>query len=331
MNNRILKFTIGFTALLLAVVAAYFSISGLAKLFAGSGIAILVMAGTLEFSKLITVSYVYRYWNATSLVLRYYLLIAISILMMITSLGIYGFLTSGYQKTKTSFDLSNTSILTLQNKKEAVDNKIQSLSDKITISNNRIQTLSNQRTNVERRIDKSFDSDKFNVSNKQTTIASNIERDINKLSSDVDVLTNEKLVLMDSSSNLTTLITQNTISNLGATELGPLVYIANILSISIDKAVNFLILLFIFVFDPLAIALWIVFNKMNTNISVNTPSNSSTESKIQLDSDFINTDITSSDLEQKELISTIQSDIPIETNDNSARDFFPKLYNDVRI
>ena len=136
---------------------------------------------------------------------------------------------------------------------------------------------------------------------------------------------------MDSSSNLTTLITQNTISNLGATELGPLVYIANILSISIDKAVNFLILLFIFVFDPLAIALWIVFNKMNTNISVNTPSNSSTESKIQLDSDFINTDITSSDLEQKELISTIQSDIPIETNDNSARDFFPKLYNDVRI
>ena len=72
-------------------------------------------------------------------------------------------------------------------------------------------------------------------------------------------------------------------------------------------------------------------NKMNTNIPVNTPSNSSTESKIQLDSYFINTDITSSDLEQKELISTIQSDIPIETNDNSARDFFPKLYNDVRI
>jgi hypothetical protein len=249
---------------------------------------------------------------------------------MITSLGIYGFLTSGYQKTKTSFDLSNTSILTLQNKKEAVDNKIQSLSDKITISNNRIQTLSDQRTNVERRIDKSFDSDKFNVSNKQTTIASNIERDINKLSADVDILTNEKLLLMDSSSNLTTLITQNTISNLGATELGPLVYIANILSISIDKAVNFLILLFIFVFDPLAIALWIVFNKMNTSISINTPSNSSTESKIQLDSEFINTDIPSSDLEQKELISTIQSDIPIETNDNSAREFFPKLYNDVR-
>ena len=135
---------------------------------------------------------------------------------------------------------------------------------------------------------------------------------------------------MDSSSNLTTLITQNTISNLGATELGPLVYIANILSISIDKAVNFLILLFIFVFDPLAIALWIVFNKMNTSISINTPSNSSTESKVQLDSEFINTDIPSSDLEQKELISTIQSDIPIETNDNSAREFFPKLYNDVR-
>jgi hypothetical protein len=84
------------------------------------------------------------------------------------------------------------------------------------------------------------------------------------------------------------------------------------------------------VFDPLAIALWIVFNKMNTNISINTPSNSSTESKVQLDSEFINTDIPSSDLEQKELISTIQSDIPIETNDNSAREFFPKLYNDVR-
>ena len=81
-----------FTALAIAGVAAWFSIVGLMLLFSGMPMSIAVMAGTLEVGKLLTASWLYRYWNETSIMLRTYLTAAVIILMVITSIGIFGYL-----------------------------------------------------------------------------------------------------------------------------------------------------------------------------------------------------------------------------------------------
>ena len=81
-----------FTALAIAGVAAWFSIVGLMLLFSGMPMSIAVMAGTLEVGKLLTASWLYRYWNETSIMLRTYLTAAVVILMVITSIGIFGYL-----------------------------------------------------------------------------------------------------------------------------------------------------------------------------------------------------------------------------------------------
>lgn len=263
MNRNILKYSIGLTSFLLAGIAAYFSITGLAKLFAGTGAAILVMATALELSKVLSVSYLYRFWNDTSKALKIYLSIAVIILMMITSLGIYGFLTAGYQTTKAKFDIANTSIISLNNKKSSIDTKIQSFSTSISSYNQRLNELITQRNNVERRIEKSFDSNRFNISNKQSNSAKYIDSDIKNVTDKLAELENTKLVLMDSSAAISLKITQTDLNNQTSTELGPIVYISKLTNISLDSLVNGLILLFIFVFDPLAIALLMVFNSLS--------------------------------------------------------------------
>ena len=84
------------TALAIAGVAAWFSIAGLMAIFSAAAMPIAIMAGTLEVGKLLTASWLYRYWNETSLVLKTYLSIAVFVLMVITSMGIFGYLSKAH-------------------------------------------------------------------------------------------------------------------------------------------------------------------------------------------------------------------------------------------
>jgi hypothetical protein len=84
------------TALAIAAVAAWFSIAGLMAIFSAAALPIAVMAGTLEVGKLLTASWLYRYWDDTSLMLKSYLCIAVFILMLITSMGIFGYLSKAH-------------------------------------------------------------------------------------------------------------------------------------------------------------------------------------------------------------------------------------------
>lgn len=93
---RLFTFVIALTAFVIAGCAAYFSVSGLATLFAGAFWSIVVMGGILEFGKLIATSFLYRYWKHTSFFLKSYLMIAIFVLMVITSLGIFGYLSRAH-------------------------------------------------------------------------------------------------------------------------------------------------------------------------------------------------------------------------------------------
>lgn len=94
-----MKFLILFTAIVLAAIAAYFSVYGLHKLFIGAGTSIIILGSILEASKLVTVAFLHQKWKEIGGILKTYLVFAVIVLMLITSLGIYGYLANGYNAT----------------------------------------------------------------------------------------------------------------------------------------------------------------------------------------------------------------------------------------
>ena len=98
-KKGMLPFLIGFSALSVSGSAAFYSVFGLSKLFAGASTEVIIMAGSLEIAKLVTASLLYQYWGTINKILRTYLTIATVILIIITSMGIYGFLSAAYQET----------------------------------------------------------------------------------------------------------------------------------------------------------------------------------------------------------------------------------------
>ena len=99
LKKGFLPFLIGFSALSVSGSAAFYSVFGLSKLFAGASTEVIIMAGSLEVAKLVTASLLYQYWSEINKYLRFYLTIATITLVLITSMGIYGFLSAAYQDT----------------------------------------------------------------------------------------------------------------------------------------------------------------------------------------------------------------------------------------
>jgi len=149
--KRIFPYTVLLASLALAGTAAYYSVFGLSKLFSAQATAVIIMASILEASKLITASYLHRYWKSITVLMRVYLTSALLVLMVITSIGIYGFLVSAYQET--AYKLQNVeqevNVLDLkrtrfQEQLTAVQTERESLNQNITeltsgLANNVIQ------------------------------------------------------------------------------------------------------------------------------------------------------------------------------------------------
>ena len=102
---------VGLSALLIAGSDAFFSVFGLSKLFAGASLPVIIMAGSLEFGKLIAASFLYRYWNKINLLQKIYMTIATITLVLITSAGIFGFLSNAYQGATVQFEKESTTLL----------------------------------------------------------------------------------------------------------------------------------------------------------------------------------------------------------------------------
>ena len=109
---------LGLSALFVAFNAAFFSVTGLSKLFAGAAFSVMIMASSLELAKLITAGYLYNYWEKINKTFRIYLSGAVVILILITSLGIYGFLTSAFQDTFNQFSVQEKQLAFLQQKEK---------------------------------------------------------------------------------------------------------------------------------------------------------------------------------------------------------------------
>jgi hypothetical protein len=102
------------SAITLSAVAAYYSVIGLAQIFPGSYWPIIIMGSVLEISKLITVSWLYNNWNDTVRIMRYYFLIAVILLMLITSMGIFGYLSKAHLDTNVNINANSVQLKTLE-------------------------------------------------------------------------------------------------------------------------------------------------------------------------------------------------------------------------
>jgi len=249
-KERIFPFIIALSALSVSASAAFYSVSGLMKLFAGAAFAVGVMAASLEVSKLVIASLLYQYWSTLNRALKVYLMIAVSILILITSMGIYGFLSSAYQETANKDQVTTQQITTLETKKKLYegtrDNILkekQSLSDlRGSLSKGSTTQYTDKNGNLVVRSN--------NASIKQLDKASQSD---DKLSSKVDIV-NDSIFSIE---NKILAIKTNSTT---ASELGPLKYLSGLTGISMDRIINYLLLVIIFVFDPLAIALVIAAN-----------------------------------------------------------------------
>jgi hypothetical protein len=314
MNKTILKFLVGIIALSLAICAAFFSIVGLSKLFAGAAVAVIIMASTLEASKLVIASFLHQYWYNVKKTLKFYLLIAISIITMITSVGIYGFLSGAYHNTKSKFDLVQTKADSLNAKQVYFKSSVATYQQQLTAKNTQLNNLNLIRNSQEQRANELVTSNRS--SNSADKSAKRTDANIARLNSEIDILNRKILSLNDSISKISVIVSQIQLKNEISSELGSLSYVSKILNVPMDKVVNVLILMFIIVFDPLAICLVLVFNYLNKPVlNVSSITNDSEEL-------VVNAIEYSTDLGSKPPVETSLTDIEYnitnEEKDNST-------------
>ena len=257
-QKRIFPFLIATSALSVSASAAFYSVSGLSKLFAGAAFAVIVMAASLEVAKLVIASLLYQYRKTLPLLLKTYLSIACFVLILITSMGIYGFLSAAYQETANKAGNIDAQIALIETKRDNVQEQLvvyneekSSINEAVAdlragLSNNVIQykdretgeiittTSSSTRRALEKQLDQAVE--------RQTEINSRI-----------DTLNTQLF-------NYETEIVEVKTGNDLAGELGPLKYLSGLTGIPMDRIINYLLLVIIFVFDPLAIALVIAAN-----------------------------------------------------------------------
>ncbi len=246
-------------ALSLATVAAYYSVFGISKLFSSQASAVILMAGILEASKLITASYLERFWKTIHWLRKTYLISALVALMAITSLGIYGFLVSAYQETAYKMQAVDKQVEVQVKKRDRYKQQVAYISKEQQDINAQIIELSEslgnntiQYTNSEGQIITTQSSATRRIIQQQLDIQT-ARRDSIMIKQDAlnDSITKIDLNVLDLETN----------SDVAA-EIGPLKYVAKITEKDTDQVVNWFILVFIFVFDPLAIMLLISANKL---------------------------------------------------------------------
>ncbi len=263
---KIRTFLIGLSSFLVAVCAAFFSVTGLGKLFAGASLEVMIMAGSLELAKLVTASFLYAYWDKISKVLKTYLMIGTVILVLITSLGIYGFLTSAYQTTADELSVMDSKVGVIELKKQRFQTQLDlSLKERESLN----QSITSLTGGISNAVNQSVDSRTGQViTNVSTGAQRTINDQLTQSRGQRDVLSKEIETLTDSITVLDQQIFEVRAASTVAGEVGPLRYLADITGWSMASIVNVFALLIVFVFDPLAVSLVIAFNqamKMDAN------------------------------------------------------------------
>ena len=258
LKANILPFIIAFSALSVSASAAFYSVSGLSKLFAGASFEVIIMAGSLEVSKLVIASLLYQYWDTINKWLRAYLMLAAVILVLITSMGIYGFLSAAYQDTYRSLSVKENKIAFLTQKKDfyesdviRYDVELNRISENISIlSNAKATGIQVRDTSTSSGFRNTISTTELRLSQKRIAVEEDNRRAIQS----------KREVVADSLQKyqLSILTLENDSESTG--ELGPLQYLSGLTGVPMDKIINVLLLIIIFVFDPLALSLVVAAN-----------------------------------------------------------------------
>jgi len=245
MKFNLFPYVVAMSALFVSASAAFYSVYGLSNLFAGASTAVIIMASSLEFAKLVTASALYQYWDRVNIFLKAYLSIAMVVLIGITSAGIYGFLSGAYQETSAKEAITSTEIAILTSKQNRFVRDAETLNANITTWS---EALANPST--------------IQYVHRETgqlvTTTSSKQRKL--LQAQLEESRISYAVASDSISAIDIQILDLKINDETTRELGPLKYVSTLIDKPMDSIINWFMLLIIFVFDPLAIALVIVAN-----------------------------------------------------------------------
>lgn len=264
---------LGLSALFVAACGGFFSVKGIGLLFSGSFWATVIMASSLEFGKLMATSFLYRYWNKINKLLKIYLTCAILVLMGITSLGVFGFLSQAFYSTKSDLDSTQSELTLLENKKS-------SLSSQITSNNERVQTLTDTRKNQENNLTKVLDQPTSTTVNKSGGLfgKDSQEKVIDKKSVELkskslegmqsSIFSLESSIEKINNTNTSLLTEINTLDNsiislnkqITKSDIGTYKFIAKAFNVDVETVVKWFILFIVVVFDPLAICLLLAYN-----------------------------------------------------------------------
>ena len=247
------------STLTLSISAAYYSVFGLSSLFAGAKTEVIIMASALEFSKLIVASYLHNNWNKINTLLKTYLTMGVLILMLITSAGIYGFLTSAYQKTADQLGILDKQTEVVELKKNRFQESLKSYQLEKEQLNESISELSKGLSNNVIQYKDKETGEIITTTSSSTRRA--LESQLNDSKEQRNSISIKIEALTDSITKLDLQILDMESNNEVAAEIGPLRYLSKITGKSMDVIVNWFTLLIVFVFDPLAVAMVIAINK----------------------------------------------------------------------
>jgi len=226
-NSKYFKYYVGLSALLIAGSAAAFSVFGLSKLFAGAALSVIIMAGSLEFGKLVAASFLYRYWNDINRLLKVYMTIGVITLVLITSAGIFGYLSNAYQGATVNFEKQSTSLLYKEDRLEQLEEDKIYLKEELEES---IASLPENYITAKRKLREEYNPKVLDINDQ-----------ILKIKQEIGDL---KISLVET-----------------GVDVGPAIYLARVFDTDIDTVVKFFIFILIFVFDPMAIALVLAYNR----------------------------------------------------------------------
>ena len=256
-KNKIFPYIIALTALSVSASAAFYSVTGLSKLFAGASTQVMIMAGSLEVAKLVIASLLYQYWDTINKTLRAYLMGATIVLILITSMGIYGYLSAAYQTTASQAGNAEAQVTLLETKKQ---NFVQQRDLYNTEKTNLIQGITQLQSGLAGNKTSYVDKRGNLIQSTSNANRKSFEKQLDNSTLRQSEISGKLDVINDSIFKLDTQIVETKTTNNSANELGPLKYLSALTGTSMDRIINWLLLVIIFVFDPLAIALVIAAN-----------------------------------------------------------------------
>ena len=239
---------LGLSALFVEACAAFFSVYGLSKLFSGATTAVITMAASLELAKVVTASFLYRYWDTTHFLQKLYMTCAVLVLIVITSIGIYGFLSNAFQSSTIGIE-KQTAQVSLYGQEVSRLTK-----DKETIQLEKRELQTNLNTEL-----RGF---ALSDTSRRYVDAGYRSRAVKRYQPSIDEKEKQIQSITKRLEELTTKVSDTKVQMIetGA-DVGPIIFVAKLFNTEISTVVQYLIFIFISVFDPLAIVLVLATNK----------------------------------------------------------------------